>query len=86
MLSIMNQLAAVIFAHTIENIMVEGQIIKLGANLVSANATAKLSRRIRSGNKNRIVSYFTGKPEPIRIRTEVASQAKFEAQRFLKLI
>lgn len=85
-LSIMNQLAAIILAHTIENIMVEGQVIKLDANLVSASATTKLSRCIRSGNKNRIVAYFTGKSETIRIRAAVAGEAKFEAQRFLKLI
>ena len=86
MLPIMKQSAAVMFARAIENIMVERQIIKLGANLVSANATAKLSRRIRSGNKNGIVSHITGKSETIRIRAAVAGQAKFEAQRLLKLI
>jgi hypothetical protein len=82
----MKQLAAVIITHTIENIMVQRQVLKLGANLVSANAPAELSRRIRSDNKNRIISYFAGKPESIRIRTAVAGQAKLELQRLLELI
>lgn len=56
MFSIMHQLAAVILAHTIENIMVERQIVELSMDFVSANATTELSSRIHSDNKNRIVA------------------------------